>query len=456
MIVLEQTLTLETLPERLVVAYPSSHALIATLEDALDTSFASLLDDDLTVISPLNLPSLKKLFIVKADALSTLKKRKTVAGTLAKNTQPLHVAIDTFEGHGGLFYEALALAHYRFDVVKGKTYKPLTPLTIITEKAEALKPHQIVSDAINVTKTLVNTPYSHLTALELAELAQTYASYPHTEVTILEKEAIEALGMGAFLAVNKGSIVPPRLIHIKYRHGGDKPLTTLIGKGVMFDTGGYSLKPSTSMPTMKMDMGGAANVMGVMQALAQLEATVNVDGLILATDNRIGEHAIVPDDIVTAADGTTIEIVSTDAEGRLTLADALWYAQEQGAQKILDMATLTGAVVAALGSTHIGAFTNDETYLKAFLKSAEKAEEKFWWLPQEEAHKEGLKSHVADLKNSGPRVAGASVAAAFLNHFVKPSVPWIHLDVAGVTYEEKQGATGRVVKAVLQHVLDNA
>lgn len=456
MIILERTLTLENLPERLVIAYPSSHPFVATLESTLNVSFESLLDDDLTVISLLPLGTLKKLYVVKESALSALKKRQAVAKSLASNSQPLSVAIDTFGASRGLFYEALSLAHYRFDVVKGKTFKPLTEITVLTEQLEVLKPHQIMAEAINVTKTLVNTPYSHLTALDLAELAKTYASYPHTSVTILEKEAIEALNMGAFLAVNKGSIIPPRLIHIQYRNGKDKPLTTLIGKGVMFDTGGYSIKPSTSMPTMKMDMGGAANVMGVMQALAHLEAEVNVDGLILATDNRIGDHAIVPDDIVTAADGTTIEIVSTDAEGRLTLADALWYAQEKGAQKILDMATLTGAVVAALGSTHIGAFTNNEDYLKAFLKSASKAEEKFWWLPQEEAHQEGLKSHVADLKNSGPRVAGASVAAAFLNHFVKPEIPWIHLDVAGVTYEEKQGATGRVVKAVLQHVLDNA
>lgn len=456
MIIQTQSLTLETLPERLVVCYPSNHPLLSALEQHLDVAFESLVEDDLTLLTPMHHPTLKRLYVAKKSALETLKKRQSVAASVAKSTQPIAVAIDTFDEEKGRFYEALSLAHYRFDVVKGNSFKPLTPITLFTDDETSLKEARVIAEAINLTKTLVNTPYSHLNALDLAELASSYADYPHTTVEILDKEAIEKLSMGAFLAVNKGSLIPPRLIHIKYRHGGDKPLTTIIGKGVMYDTGGYSLKPSTSMPTMKMDMGGAANVMGVMKALAHLEVPVNVDGLILATDNRIGDHAIVPDDIVTAADGTTIEIVSTDAEGRLTLADALWYAQEQGASKLLDMATLTGAVVAALGKSHIGAFTNNEDYLKTFLVSAEKAEEKFWWLPQGEEHKEGLKSHVADLKNSGPRVAGASVAAAFLNHFVKPEIPWIHLDVAGVTYEEKKGATGRVVKAVLQHLIDNA
>ncbi len=243
----------------------------------------------------------------------------------------------------------------------------------------------------------------------------------------------------------------PKLIHIEY--SGDKnstEKTALIGKGVMFDTGGYSLKPSSSMVTMKMDMGGAATVLGAIEAIARLKYPKNVMVVIAATDNRIGDHAIVPDDVIEAANGLTIEIISTDAEGRLTLADALWYAQKEGATQMIDVATLTGAIVAALGEEHIGAFTNQKIFLDKVLNVAEKNAEKIWHMPISEGHHKAIKSFSADIKNSGGRLAGASTAAAFLERFVDEKTPWIHLDIAGATYQEKTGATGRLVKTLTE------
>lgn len=435
------------------VGYPSDYPLVAPLQQQIN-DLEALLNDAVTALTLSVEGTIKKVYVVKNDAINTLKSARKVAATLHAVKEDTAVICDSFQP-AHLLYEALALETYTFTKVPRKKAPTSASLTLYSESEEALKTSEILMNAIEITKDLVNTPYNYLNAVDLAEFAKTYANFPHTTVDILDKAAIEKMGMGAFLAVNKGSLTPPQLIHIKYRNGKDAPLTAVVGKGVMYDTGGYSLKPSTSMPTMKMDMGGAANVMGIFHALAHLEAPVNADGIILATDNKIGDHAIVPDDIVIAADGTSIEIVSTDAEGRLTLADALWYAQQQKPDRIIDMATLTGAVIAALGSEHIGAFTNHPAFLHQLMQSAEAAEEKIWHLPQDESHIEGLKSHVADLKNSGVRVAGASVAAAFLNHFVDPKVPWIHLDVAGVTYESKKGATGRVVKALTQFLREN-
>lgn len=435
--------------------YPSSHPLVARIEKQLNQSFAALPVNEVVALKGEHLP-ITRVLLVGEDRLKDSSNRRKAAQTIASQKEPMTVLIDTFLDQKEAFCEALGLVHYRFDVVQGKQFKPLTPIRVYSESPEALQATLHLIQAINLTKDLVNTPNNHLNALDLADKALAFKKYPHTDVTVLDQPAIEKLKMGAFLAVNKGSKIPPRLIHFKYRNGGNKPLISIVGKGVMYDTGGYSLKPSTSMPTMKMDMGGAANVFGILKAVALQELPINVDGIICATDNRIGDDAIVPDDIIRAADGTTIEIVSTDAEGRLTLADALWYAQQQGADKIIDMATLTGAVIGALGKEHVGAFTNQEAFLHDFLKAAAEAEEKVWWLPQDESHIQGLKSHVADMKNSGPRVAGASVAAAFLNHFVDEKTPWIHLDVAGVTYEEKAGATGRVVKAVVHYLTKQA
>ncbi|MFW6319705.1 MAG: leucyl aminopeptidase family protein [Bacillota bacterium] len=227
----------------------------------------------------------------------------------------------------------------------------------------------------------------------------------------------------------------------------------LVGKGVMYDTGGYSLKTPTSMPSMKMDMGGAATVLGIIEAVARLELRHNVDVIIAATDNRIGDDAIVPDDILTSAKGLTVEIISTDAEGRLTLADALWYAQQEGATHLIDIATLTGSIVGSLGKAYTGAFTNDKTFLDSLQNVTDKHSEPLWHMPISDEYRESLKSPSADLKNKDGRLAGASIAAAFLENFVEPENKWIHLDIAGTSYNQKDGATGILVKSITHYFM---
>ena len=258
--------------------------------------------------------------------------------------------------------------------------------------------------------------------------------------------------MGAFLGVNKGSFEEPRLIHIRYT--GDKEskeIISLIGKGVMYDTGGYSLKTGNGMPNMKCDMAGAATVLGAIEVIARLGFKKNVDMIIAATDNRIGDGAIVPDDILTAANGMTIEIISTDAEGRLTLADALWFAQIKGATKLVDIATLTGAIVAALGKEYTGVFTNDQEYLNSLISVSEKTKEKLWQMPISEGYRKELKCFAADMRNTGTsRTAGASVAAAFLEKFVEDNRPWIHIDIAATAFDEKKGGSGVLVKTLAE------
>ncbi len=306
-----------------------------------------------------------------------------------------------------------------------------------------------VSEAINFTRDLVNKPYNKLNAEQLAEIAKGLETYRNLTVNILEKSDCEKMKMGAFLGVNKGSTDAPKLIHITYKGNTDTEENTfLVGKGVMYDTGGYSLKGVQSMPTMKMDMGGAASTLGAIKAIASLGLKANVSVVIAATDNRIGDDAIVPDDILTSASGKTIEIISTDAEGRLTLADALWYAQKEGASKIIDLATLTGAVVAALGDQYVGAFTNNEDFYKSFETVVKEKKEYVWHLPIGQNHRTSIDSKVADMKNSGGRLGGASIAGAFLEKFVSKDIPWIHLDIAGTAYTKEKGATGVMVKSL--------
>jgi len=217
----------------------------------------------------------------------------------------------------------------------------------------------------------------------------------------------------------------------------------------MYDTGGYSLKTPVSMPGMKVDMAGAASVIAAIEAIAQLELKVNVMGIVAATDNRIGQHAIVPDDILTSAKGLTVEIISTDAEGRLTLADAIWFAQQKNAKEIIDIATLTGAIVSALGDEFTGAFTNSKPFLKEFMDASVIADECIWEMPISSGYHKELKSDFADLKNKGGKNAGASIAAAFLEEFVEKDTSWIHLDIAA-TSVSNNNASGVMVKSFVE------
>lgn len=353
-----------------------------------------------------------------------------------------------------IFAYELSYNKYCFDELKSikeekeQKYKFLSDEDISIEVNNGL----IIGEAVNKTRTLINTPYNHLNAKNLSNYCVNLVKDINNEnlsIEVLGKKDIEKLKMGAFLAVNKGSFDEPQLITLTYNGNKDsEEYYGLVGKGVMFDTGGYSLK--TNMKTMKTDMAGAATVIAVMEILAKLNSKCNVKAIICATDNRIGSNALLPDDVIVSAKGLTIEIVSTDAEGRLTLCDGLWYAQKLGCNKLIDIATLTGACVGALGNEITGAFSNDEEYIESFEKvTKDITKEKICVLPYGGQDKEFIDSSVvADMKNSSEvRLMGASSAAYFLSRFIEEGNKWIHLDIAG-TADKSGVATGVMIRSL--------
>ena len=325
-----------------------------------------------------------------------------------------------------------------------------------------------VSESINMTRDLINTPHCDLNSEDLAAFVKkTFKELnnPKVEVSVLGRKEVTELKMGAFLAVNKGSKYEPQLIHLKFMNNPEsEEVLGLVGKGLTFDTGGYSLKPSQFINDMKMDMGGAATVLGAFRAAVANNLKINLQLAVAATDNMVNEAAYLPDDIVTSMNGKTIEIISTDAEGRLTLADALTYIQKQGVTRVIDMATLTGAVIYALGHYTTGAFGNNKTFTNDIIKAGENELEELWELPINDSTKKGVKaSKVADLLNAtGRSVPGAQAAAAFLQEFINKGIKWIHLDIAGTAfrgtplYGEHPGATGECVKTLYQYFKQNS
>jgi len=303
---------------------------------------------------------------------------------------------------------------------------------------EAARRAVIVAEAQNFARALVNEPANRLTPTLLAERAHKLASEEGLECEILDQDRMRQLGMGALLGVAQGSAEPPVLIVLRYRPQGEPAAAThlgLVGKGVTFDSGGISIKPSENMDKMKYDMAGAAAVIGAMRAIARLQPTLPVTAVAPAVENMPGSRAQRPGDIVTTLAGKTVEVVNTDAEGRLILADALTYARRLGCTHLVDAATLTGAIVVALGHVHVGLFSNDDPLRDRVLGAARAAGEKLWPMPLDDDYKEQLKSAFADLPNSGGRWGGAVTAAMFLKEFAD-STPWVHLDIAGTAWLE--------------------
>jgi leucyl aminopeptidase len=281
-------------------------------------------------------------------------------------------------------------------------------------------------------------PGNVCTPTYLADRARELAERHGLEITVLDRAAMRAEKMGALLAVAQGSVEEPRFIVLEYRGGGDAPPVALVGKGVTFDSGGISIKPAASMEEMKYDMSGAAAVLGTFELLGRLRPAINVVGVVPATENLPSGTAVKPGDVVTAQLGKTIEIVNTDAEGRLILADALSYVRRFKPAAILDAATLTGAVVVALGHHAIGLMGTDEGLLGEVRAAGERAGERCWPLPLWDEYRELLKSEIADLKNSGGRSAGAIAGGWFLREFAE-GAPWAHLDIAGTAYTDSEG-----------------
>ncbi|AWE08435.1 leucyl aminopeptidase [Lysinibacillus sp. 2017] len=314
---------------------------------------------------------------------------------------------------------------------------------------------KVYADAVNEARTLINLPPNVLTATELANYATELAKKYDFEIEVLNKAQLEELGMGGILSVNKGSVEEPRLITIKYQGKQNwEDVIGFVGKGVTYDTGGYSLKPREGMVGMKGDMGGAAAVLGAMQIIGEMRPKQNVVAVIGSTDNMVSGDAFKPDDVITMYNGKTVEVLNTDAEGRLVLADATTYAKQQGANYLIDVATLTGGVIVALGKDKTGALTNSEEFFEEFMGAAIETGEFVWRLPLTESDKKRIrKSDVADLNNSPGRDGHMIFGGGFVGEFAEET-PWIHLDIAGTSDADAphvlgpKGGTGVMVRTL--------
>ena len=359
----------------------------------------------------------------------------------------------------------VVLRDYNFQDHKTGADAPQGAITVMCNTPDEVSamaaPRLAVAEGTFFTRDLVNEPANVLTTTDFADRLVAMESLG-LKVEVLEEDKLAKLGMRTLLAVGQGSESPSKVVVMEWKGGaaGEAPLA-LVGKGVVFDTGGISLKPAAGMEDMTMDMGGAGTVAGVMRALALRKAKANVVGIVGLVENMPSGTAIRPGDVVTSMKGDTVEILNTDAEGRLVLCDAMWYTQERfEPAAMIDLATLTGAIIIGLGHENAGVFSNDDDLCKSFLKAAEAEGEGAWRMPLGQAYDDMLKSPIADMKNIGGRPAGSVTAAQFLQRFVKDGVPWIHLDIAGVasiksdTALAPKGATGWGVRALDRLVAD--
>jgi len=365
--------------------------------------------------------------------------------------------------------EGALLGLYSFTKYKKTEYEDVKELLIVVREKEkasilesAIGKGKLVAEATDLARDMVNEPANYMTPNQMAEAAKEIANKYDLEFKVFHREEMEAMGMGALLGVAKGSSQPPKLITLSYK-GNERSEKALgfLGKGITFDSGGISIKPSEGMGEMKDDMAGAAAVIAAMGAIAQLKPNINVIAIIPATENLPSGSALKPGDVLKAMNGKTIEVINTDAEGRLILADALSYAQKLGLSPLIDLATLTGACRVALGTLYSGLFSNDQDLANKVLKAAERTGEKMWQMPMPEEYKEQIKSEIANVKNIGNRYGGAITAALFLTEFVD-NTPWVHIDIAGPAFSNKEsgytvkGATGVGVRTLVELALSEA
>ena len=367
-----------------------------------------------------------------------------------------------------LLVESLADLDYCFDQFKSKkaSPRPLQKVVLLTDRREASLTKKAVDHALaivsgkNLARNLGNTPGNHCTPSTLAAQARELAKGQNKlKVEVLDEKELAKLGAGAILAVGKGSVQPPRLVVLQYSgaNKGAKPIV-LVGKGITFDSGGICLKPGAGMDEMKYDMGGAASVLGTFRALLGLKLPLNVVGLLACAENMPSGSATKPGDIITTLSGQTVEILNTDAEGRLVLSDALTYAERFKPQAVIDMATLTGACIIALGHQVSGLMGNNDELIEQLLAAGTRAADRAWQLPLLPEYGEALENPFADMANVGSdRAAGTITAASFLSRFTK-NYPWAHLDIAGTAWTsgKNKGASGRPVPLLVQYLLNKS
>jgi leucyl aminopeptidase len=357
---------------------------------------------------------------------------------------------------------------YRFDRLKSKQDGPKRPLKKLVfalahrgdapAGEEGLRRGLAIGHGTSLAKDLGNLPANLCTPTYLAEQAQGLAKAYDFECSVLEQSEMAELGMGALLSVTRGSAQPPKLIVLRHRGRDERdPPVVLVGKGITFDTGGISLKPAAEMDEMKFDMCGAASVLGTFKAVGEMRLPVNVVGIIPTSENMPGGTATKPGDVVTSLSGQTIEILNTDAEGRLILCDALTYAARFEPETVVDIATLTGACVIALGHVAHGLFANDESLARELLAAGQDSQDRAWQMPLWDDYQEQLKTNFADMANIGGRPAGSVTAACFLSRFTR-KYRWAHLDIAGTAWKsgKEKGATGRPVPLLTEFLLQRA
>ncbi|MBB5519789.1 leucyl aminopeptidase [Amphiplicatus metriothermophilus] len=445
-------------------------------------AFKGKKDQTLDIVAPAGLENTRVLLVgagarkelgpLEAEAVGAaavarlLATRDRAAAFLLDGVETPKLAPEEFASRVAL---GAKLRAYRFDKYRTRVEKDkkpaLTRLTVHTAAARAktlFADYEKVAEGVFLTRDLVSEPPNVLYPESFAERCRELESLG-VKVKILGEAQMAKLGMGALLGVGQGSVRESKLVAMEWMGGkkGDAPVA-FVGKGVTFDTGGISLKPGPGMEDMKWDMGGAGAVTGAIAALAGRKAKANVVGVIGLVENMPDGNAQRPADIVTTMSGQTVEILNTDAEGRLVLADAVWWTQETYKPKtVIDLATLTGAIIISLAHEYAGLFTRDDDLAASLAKAGEAAGDRLWRMPLDKAHDEMLKSDIADMKNVGPKEGGSSSAAAFIGRFIKDGVAWAHLDIAGKAWTTKdlptapKGATGYGVRLLDQWVREN-
>jgi leucyl aminopeptidase len=407
-----------------------------------------------------------KIRVVFAEALKTLRQKSPEKiDSLAHGAGITGISLESV---GQAICEGALLGTYAFrkHITKTPEYKDIQKLNILVSENKSAaslekgcKRGAIISEAVALARDMVNEPANVMTPTKMAEIATRQAQENNLEIKVLDREEMRALGMGGLLGVAQGSYQPPKFIVLNYKgRAADDVDIALVGKGITFDSGGISIKPSENMGEMKGDMSGGASVIGSISAIAQLKPKINVAAIIPATENMPSGTAMRPGDIISIMNGKSVEIISTDAEGRLILADAVSYANKIGAAKIVDVATLTGACRVALGDICTGVFGNNQELIDRIIAAGKEAGENMWQMPMNEEYKDLNKSDVADIKNTGGRWGGAITGAWFIGEFADKT-PWVHLDIAGTFMTDKdkgyqvKGATGIPVRTLINLVL---
>ncbi len=447
-------------PDNKIMIYPIYHhqSVLNEICDTLGYDINTIINKDFNqstkvyTLGKYDFPYILFVGLGDVSELTTAKLRKLVLNISKNINEPVQLMTDHLDegidkhAFVRIWVESHIIAQYQ-ECKIGHDVKMITDLDIVSSGyvEKDIETGRIYGEGINYARRLADTPSNLMTPEDMVKEAVELAKAYNIEYTILNKSALEEMKAGGILSVNQGSHIPAYMIVLKYTHNGNAPHKAVIGKGITFDSGGYNLKSNSY--GMKYDMCGGADVLGIMKILAGIQAKTNVYGIIPVTENLVNGKAYKPQDVITTLSGKTVEVVSTDAEGRLILCDAITYAQKLGASHLIDLGTLTGP---ALGDVYTAVFANDDAYYQEFEQAMKAADEKGWRLPMDEEYLEKLQSNSADFKN-GPMTFGgeASGAACLLNEFVEDGIKWIHLDIAA-TAKTPDGATGAMIRSIVE------